>query len=357
MNSEEYMKTYDRLQAISEYDSDIYGSEDYEEMLYSAGLGDRMENLEANMQMQLSADGFWRTAVQILEDFGKMDLKKIQSEFIRKTLKKKLNLYSPEERRTLMIAMTDTSRRLAGVPLDELEFFQFSQKPMEELEDQLVEMIAQLSWTMLDSSSSVRLEDDAMDISQSSSGFSAGAASGAAYIHNDELHNYPEMIGIAAGAVGAVSDLAVQSEGEDTAELVSRILLMVSASMTITVLFSSSVGAGVLMVSMLAEDDTASALTQMSKCFVSCVKLFAVELKMAVGAGVSGLIAKAVSAFQGLWFEKDASHSSGQALSCSAEADAESSERDYETEADNHFEDVWERSCDDDLGDDNDDDA
>lgn len=317
INREEYMESYRRLQKISEYDADIYASEDYEELLLASGLGTRTENLGANIQMQLAEGAFRRTAGEALKNFETLNMRDRQSRFIRETMRRKLSLYSPEERRAVLIDMIEACAKLAGAPLGEQDCLRLTQKTSDELEEQLVDAITQLSFVVMEKGETDNLwqEEEYGDwnVSESST-FSAGAGCGAAYLHGGALREYPETIGTVTGAASALSDSLDQTEGADAVEIMASVLLMISASVIITILFSASLGAGALMASMAVESGAAVTLAGLADCFVSCVSLFAVELKIAVGAGISGLIAGAIAFIKEHWRNRKESASEYGAL-------------------------------------------
>lgn len=297
LNITDYSRVYQRLREISEFDSDIYMSEDYEALLVQSGMGTREDNIGSLVQMQSASEGFRQNDILGMSDLeSDATIFDKHSSYIIKTLKRKLKRYSAEEQRAIMIDMIENARELSGDPVDGQVNFQLLQKPNEELEKQLTDLISRLSFSVMESKDVECFENSGeMICSNGSHSFSSGAGAGAAYVCDEQLRNYPEIIGMVSGAASLTASSMSRLKDETAADVVSLMLLLVSTSMIISILFAVSVGTGSIAAAIMAEENAVLSFASLADIFMYCFRLFTTELQIAVGMGVSGVVVEAVS--------------------------------------------------------------
>ena len=99
MSDAEYYKVYEQLQDISEYESDIYDSAEFQKILEEKELLQKETSKLAGLKMQLAAESY----CQVLKKANINPAAELKEdkllEWIRTMISDKLSVYSMEERR------------------------------------------------------------------------------------------------------------------------------------------------------------------------------------------------------------------------------------------------------------------
>lgn len=309
MDSNEYIKMYQRLCEISECDSDIYMSEEYENLLQESGAGTREDNIVQILQMQLAAEEFkddMDDIIRKIENNGyKVELQEIQKHFIKRFLERKLKRYSAEEQRAIIIEMLGNTNDLLKNITDAGQIFQMMKSSIEELQEQLEEAIAQLSSAVLQETMHGLEEIDESNFDNGNHTFSSGAGACAAYLCDSELRNFPECIGAISGAVTLVDDCFRKKDKVDwdIVEAFAVVSIALSVLMILTILISLTLGVG-LFALFAPLDGLVITFTSICNLFLASIKLFQVEMTVAIGIGMLGVIVESVCLLKKRYIEK-----------------------------------------------------
>lgn len=301
MDSRLYAETYQKLQEISAFDSDIYMSEQYGEMLKVSNVGTREDNIASLVLMQLVSEEFKENIAQVMNMFKtKVPIYDIHIHFITHVLKRKLGKYSTEEQRAVLIDMTGNVRELLGFAVDAHDCFQMLQIQIKELEAQLAGLISRLSVSVLNGKGRLAFEkEDRSFTFNRDFTFSSGAGACAAYACDAELRRFPEIIGIVSEAAALAADLIHEemetAKSEDVVNVISVVLLCASAAMNLSLLFAVSLGTDFTITSCAIKEESIVTLSSLTELFVSSLNLFMASLKIGGIARVSDLVMEAIS--------------------------------------------------------------
>lgn len=301
MSDAEYYKVYEQLQDISEYESDIYDSAEFQKILEEKELLQKETSKLAGLKMQLAAESY----CQVLKKANINPAAELKEdkllEWIRIMISDKLSVYSMEERRVYLINMIENARLWQNASddtvIDEGEAIRLQQMNLNELEQILVKTISDISVILVEQIEAGQLvasEDAAGQMNLEDGGFCLGAGACSAYVCEENLREVPEVIGYISSAAFCVEQYKNEKESV-LLNVIGMALQLAAASMVITLVAAAAAAGGASIISFLPGEFAFSLATVGYQMVMSLTNVYKKELAVFLGMGATGELVRAVN--------------------------------------------------------------
>lgn len=295
MDQENFEKVYRQLSELLQFGGNAYMSEALESILTASGA----ENLtdeqrrDALLDMQLASGQFLEMVERHRDLFRDGDESAVWSACAADLLTQQTRDLPAEDRRAALVDMIEKALEIAGEPLSEENALVLGSMTDEELESGLKGVVIAMAQRMMEQALPTLEDAGKEDARQEAAPFMTDAAACAAYTFGGNLSAVPQQTGMTAAAAAATAELSRGCDPIDVAQIAATMAMTVGIGVVLCILGVVVYGTAIYTVDTTVLNKAKTTLAELADVFVDFLKVYAMELKVALGVGAAGVLTEA----------------------------------------------------------------